>query len=195
MHALLQSHLLQKLAQTQFAEVALGLVLRRQGLGQHVGPFAHLLRLPQIFLDGGIESLHRRGLFAVALLHRLAHLTNVLAQRVQDRGQLLLVGRGQLLLALTQNLLRSNVHLFPDERHLLFHLLLGLLAKCLHLPGVCLCLRLQPLFVQAGQLVQPFLLLHALIVALRGHHAKLGLQHVASGGQLGTFGGKPSLQA
>ena len=78
LHALLEPHVLQECTQLKFSEVSLHLVLARQRLGQLVGPLAHLLRLSQVLLDGGIQLHHAVSLVAVVALHGLAHLAQVL---------------------------------------------------------------------------------------------------------------------
>src|SRR5574344_1564430 len=97
LYTLFQLHLFQQRPQSQFTEVALRLVFAGKRLRQFVGTFAHLLRLFQILLDRGIQSFHRRCLFAVALFHSLAHLSDVFVQRIQDCGKLFLVHGRQFL--------------------------------------------------------------------------------------------------
>ena len=154
LQSLLQAHVLQERVQPQLAEVALRLGLSREGLGELVGPLAQGLRLFLVGLDGGPQVLQRRQPVLVALLHTLPHLPQTVVQGIEQQVELLLVGCGEFLGALLQDVFRGRVDLLANQLRLFLQLFLLLAAQLLQLRAVLAAQVLQLCGILAAQLLQ-----------------------------------------
>ena len=183
LHALFQSHVLQKLFQAQFSEVTLCLILSRQRLCQFVGSVTYLLALFYGVFYRGIQPHHRLLALLSAFLNSILHVYDVFLQWVEDRRQRLPVLFRQLFGAFFQYLLRCRIHLLLYEVHLLLHLFLLLLAQTLQLLTMLLLHALYLFPVMLAQAFQLFALLLLQRLYLRSMKSllllalPLGIQH------------------
>ena len=88
LHSSLESHVLQKGAESEFSEVSLCFVLSGECRREAIGSFSHESGLRQGSFDAFIESSHGIEVVPIGLLHSIAHFLYAIAQRPEDAVEL-----------------------------------------------------------------------------------------------------------